>query len=322
MGHRMNDDTFKKCLICQQSFDKQEDFFSHIRYGHKISQAEYFQSKYPRFDRQTGDIIKFKSRDFYFENEFNDKRNLKKWLSNQSEESQKDWCLNALKKRKESKGLIYAPCQLELRTTMIPSVNFLEKLFGDYLKLTKELGFKNKYEHLKSKLEITPIDKVSNRIIIDTREQAPLTFADFKTISQKLDEGDYGLEDEELSGKTRIERKSVGDLYGTLSTMGYDRFVRELVRAKAKKVKMLVLVEGTFEQVYAFPHLPQCRTVKASGDYIFHIMRGLIQEFPNTQFLFVNNREESVKVIETLLQTKGEWAKYDLQLAYDMGLLI
>ena len=205
---------------------------------------------------------------------------------------------------------------------MIPSVNFLEQLFGDYSALMTRLGFKNKYERLQNKLTITPIDKEKHRIIIDTREQIPLHFDNFKTVSQKLDEGDYGLEDEEVSGRTRIERKSVGDLYGTLSVVGHDRFVRELVRAKAKKLKMLVLVEGSFEDVYAFPHLPQCKTVKASGDYIFHIMRQLIQEFPNMQFLFVKNREESSKVVETILQTKGEWSKYDMQLSYDLGLLI
>jgi len=318
----MSNEIFKTCLICNQSFDKEEDFFSHVRFGHKMSQAAYFQSKYPRYDKQTGDIIKFKSRESYFENDFNDKRNLKKWLSLQDLETQKQWCIDALKKRKESKGLIYTPSQLELRTVMIPSVNFLNGLFGDYYSLASELGFKNKYVELKSKLEITPIDKNTNKIVIDTREQNPLVFQNFPTISQKLDEGDYALEDESVSFKTRIERKSVADLYGTLNKHNYSRFVREITRAKAKKVKMLVLIEGTFEQVYAFPHLPQCKTVKASGDYIFHLMRGLIQSFPSIQFLFVKNREESVKVIETLLQTKGEWIKYDLQLAYDLGLLI
>jgi hypothetical protein len=47
-----------------------------------------------------------------------------------------------------------------------------------------------------------------------------------------------------------------------------------------------------------------------------------MQKYRNIQFIFVNNREEAVKVIEKLFSSNGEYKKIDLQYAYDTGRLI
>lgn len=63
----------------------------------------------------------------------------------------------------------------------------------------------------------------------------------------KLDVGDYtimGLED-----KVMIERKTLGDLWGTLGNIeNYRRFLREIERAKSHTVKYLI-IEATLADV-------------------------------------------------------------------------
>lgn len=61
--------------------------------------------------------------------------------------------------------------------------------------------------------------------------------------------GDYACE---LNPTFRIpvvfERKSLGDLFGTL-TQGYERFKRELEKAKELNIKVIIIIEGTLTKV-------------------------------------------------------------------------
>jgi ERCC4-type nuclease len=96
-----------------------------------------------------------------------------------------------------------------------------------------------------------PGDKFT--IIRDTREQKGKGWAFrasgncYGVEQKKLDVGDYaiaGLEDVVM-----IERKTLGDLWGTLSrTENYKRFLREIERAKNHKLKYLV-IEATLAQI-------------------------------------------------------------------------
>ncbi len=76
-------------------------------------------------------------------------------------------------------------------------------------------------------------------MIVDTREQCPL-FPKGKAIFQKMDVGDYTTID--LIGKVHIERKSAGDLYGSI-IQGHNRFRREIMRAKEQNIKLIIMVE-------------------------------------------------------------------------------
>lgn len=101
------------------------------------------------------------------------------------------------------------------------------------------------------------------KIIRDTREQKGKGW-NFKASSncwgqkiQKLDVGDYtvdGLEDILM-----IERKTIGDLWGTLGNQtNYKRFLREVDRAKDHKLKFLV-IEGNVADVnrgYRYSKVP------------------------------------------------------------------
>ena len=66
------------------------------------------------------------------------------------------------------------------------------------------------------------------KIIVDTREQKPLT--DFKrdTVRKKLDTGDYSIEGYEEV--ITFEHKTIKDLIGTCDVRNRDRFKRELLR--------------------------------------------------------------------------------------------
>jgi ERCC4-type nuclease len=63
--------------------------------------------------------------------------------------------------------------------------------------------------------------------------------------SVKLDVGDYTIKGSE--DKIMIERKTIGDLWNTLGR-DWDRFQRELERAKNHKLKYLI-IEGTLADI-------------------------------------------------------------------------
>ena len=86
-------------------------------------------------------------------------------------------------------------------------------------------------------------------IIIDTREQLPLSFTGHETFSRKLDEGDYNTTD--LEDKIVIERKSPQDLYQSI-TSDHQRFKREIKRAIEKKKKFYIFIEGTIDDLLTY----------------------------------------------------------------------
>lgn len=85
-------------------------------------------------------------------------------------------------------------------------------------------------------------------IIVDSREQRPIVFK-CETIRKGLKFGDYGaFFSKEYQCPVVFERKGIGDLFGTL-TQGYDRFKKEIFRAKEANFKLIIAIEGTKERV-------------------------------------------------------------------------
>ena len=91
-------------------------------------------------------------------------------------------------------------------------------------------------------------------IYIDSREQKPLEIKDFPTEVKGLKFGDYCLNDKKKTGNCYIERKSVPDLIGTLSS-GLERFEREIERAAEEKAYLVILVERKMDDCLAFNKL-------------------------------------------------------------------
>jgi len=75
-------------------------------------------------------------------------------------------------------------------------------------------------------------------ILKDTREQMPYQFSGIPSISRKLHEGDYSIENYD-AGIT-IERKGLNDFYGSIA-QGRNRFMREMERLKSYEFKGLVI---------------------------------------------------------------------------------
>lgn len=94
---------------------------------------------------------------------------------------------------------------------------------------------------MKAKAEPSAID-------YDTREQRPRQIGKREMRIATLPFGDYRLS--LFPSELVIEMKNFGDACSTL-TMGHDRFMREIDRAQAARVPLVVVAEGTVEDVRA-----------------------------------------------------------------------
>ena len=165
-----------KCKACGQEFETERKLHSHLK-KHDLRVAAYYQQYYPRYDLHDGKIIKFKSKDYYFNTDFNTRTNQLKWLNGLSDSDAEEYLKKLLLERKEKKELIYSPCQVELRSTSIPSVISYEKKIGDYYSFCKSLGFKNKYQNIKNIATASKFKKSKDlKVYVDSREQLPLKF--------------------------------------------------------------------------------------------------------------------------------------------------
>lgn len=101
-------------------------------------------------------------------------------------------------------------------------------------------------------------------VLIDTREQAPWRFQGLRGDSRRkfrplvvftdiatLKTGDYSVKGFDGPGGIVIERKSLADLFGTL-THDRERFVRELERMQEFRVSAVV-IEGGWDQILLGP---------------------------------------------------------------------
>ena len=134
--------------------------------------------------------------------------------------------------------------------------------------------------------------------------------------------GDYALSEKSLTCNCYIERKSLADFISTISVLNFERFKREVERAGEANANLIVVVEDSLQHALSFPFLPYIsKKIKATPEFIFHNVRALIQEYPHLQFLFVDGRKESVRVIEKIFFSGCLYKDIDLQLAYDKKIL-
>jgi hypothetical protein len=307
------------CKVDGKEFPNEKALHMSLK-GYGLNKVKYYQTYFERRDLLTNELINFKTKDQYFNSDFNDKNNMKKWLKQQSIEKAQEYCKQLLSKRRHDKNLTYTPSQVELRTIMAPSIVFYNKIFDDYYSICSSLGLENRFIHPKN---IT--DQFKNKlnkksiIYVDTREQSWLKF-DTKFEIKTLPFGDYSCSND--NGKCFIERKSLSDFISTLSVKNFDRFKNEIDRAKKSGAYLIVIVEEKLSNALSFQYLPHIsKKIKATPEYIFHNVRELLQNYNNLQFLFVDGRGEMVRVIESIFTSNCFYQKIDLQLAYDLKLL-
>lgn len=130
-------------------------------------------------------------------------------------------------------------------------------------------------------------------IITDSREQLPY----WRNNRQTLIVGDYTTK--KLYNRFHIERKSLVDLYGTL-TSGNQRFKYELFRAAYAQIKLEVYVEGTYED-FINKRFPKGDERKFST----HGLEALIATFQRKYYLKFNwhkNRKKCQIAVEMRLK--------------------
>lgn len=132
------------------------------------------------------------------------------------------------------------------------------------------------------------------KIIVDSREQKPLPIAESsfdEVYTAALPYGDYTVTINDAHTNVCWERKSLGDLFGTM-TKGYERFKREMERAKKDKAYMELLVEASMTEVgagYKYSRFP--------GSAMLKKLATLKMRYGLNTFFF-NNRREMAKYIE------------------------
>ena len=139
-------------------------------------------------------------------------------------------------------------------------------------------------------------------VIIDSREQMRLDFSNLHirgvksldVIRHKLDEGDYsfsGFED-----KVFIERKSVGDLYGSIF-QGRERFEREFDRVVEKNYEYrYLIIEST---PFAFAQYMEFHKNLIQFNSAFATLMSYAQKY-NLKIRWCKTREGSADYIARL----------------------
>ena len=268
----------------------------HISKIHKITLAEYYVNFYNRKDLHSGELLPFKNKNDYFNNDFINYDNFLKWSEYADSDNVKLYLLKRLKNRIEEKKLRFAPSHIELLLNKLPDIDLFKKFFGSYSSACDELKIKplfNKNIMASFFKEDTFFDEL--KILVDTREQQPLKFP--RNMFMKLDFGDYAI------GKphydyTYIDRKSESDFKGTFST-GVKRFRRELDRAKEFSSYVFIVTESSIDKIVENndygPH-------KSNLSYIWHNVRAISHDYAGTcQFIFSGSREKSQFLIPRLL---------------------
>lgn len=301
-----------KCQICDKIVNLDDK--SHYYREHKVKIADYYQKYYNKVDLFTKEKLVFKAPESYLLNDFNDKLSLRKYIESLDENDIKLYLSELLKRRKELKGIVFAPSHIECKTILFPGITYLEKKFGSgfYNNIVELAGLKTRFNYSELPVYQSPLDL---EIICDTREASPLSF-DNLTI-QKKEYADYSLV--KNFNNTHIERKELSDYLNSVSG-GYERLVKEFERAKQDDAYIVIVIESPLQHLLGFNHLKHIHS-KASSDYIFHQTRSLNSLFPNgLQMLAVDGRKRAVDVIGKVLNMKNV-RNLDLMFLYEKGMI-
>lgn len=317
------------CAVDNSEHEDIEALHKHLR-KLKITQEVYYADCAPVLDRHTGEPIPFKApATDYLRREFVSKTTLKGWLK-ANPDAGREWALDWLAARVADKGLTVSPCQVELRSVPAPcpDVRYYDAVFdGGYANVCAWLGLGPRFGGTLSTCAALP-----GPVVIDTREQKPLELP-VASVRGTLRSADYGLTPEH-DKLIYVERKSLGDMLGTLSDRetragdsNLQRFTRELERITEIGAYVVMLVEAPLNECLAFnsiPHLKrQLGKVRITPEHAFHNLRDLLQRFPQTfQALFVKDRAEAATAVVRLLSSGESVKSCDLQLSYDTKSLV
>jgi len=146
-------------------------------------------------------------------------------------------------------------------------------------------------------------------ILIDTREQKPLDFVHpyvEGVEKSSLSCGDYAVryKDGHVPGIV-FERKSIPDLFQTL-TKDYKRFKKELMRAQESKKELIIIIEGTTQDI-----IKGTKYSQVDGLRILRTLLSLYDRYRISHVFCRNRAEMAVYVVEMFCarartRSKGE----------------
>lgn len=296
------------CLECRETFDSERSLHAHIK-KHDMYLHDYYVKNFERRDLETGELLPFKNKEQYFSSFFSSDESQSRFFERDNFEA--PLVLSEMLEKKTKDGV--CPSELVLRSYGLPSISTFKKFYKSYTGACEAVGGKPMFN---GRLPKDFSDKVNAKIFIDTREQQPLSFSNSESL--KLDLGDYAIENK-FFNYTFVDRKAEGDFKSTLSQDNFERFRRELQRAKEQDSYIFVVVESDLKQI----EVNNKKTKhQANLTYIYHNMRALQFEFSDCcQFIMTSNRENSQKIIPRLLKHGRSLWNVDLQYYINEGLL-
>lgn len=228
------------------------------------------------------------------------KSELKQYLESVSPEEGVDYLKNWLRNRKIEKNLIYALGEFECRSLCFPSIKYIHKKYGigSYEKICKDIGLKLRYNYgLLPEYFYSPTE-----IFCDSREQSPYIKLNLPIKVVTLNFADYcpNPNPENIF----VERKEIGDWAGVMSK-GYERFCREIQRAKNNNAYVIILIEGSYSDIQSINYLPQTKWIKSTPIFLFKRARDLYLKFDNFQMVAGGNRKECINLFQKLIKIKN-----------------
>jgi hypothetical protein len=293
------------CLECEEEFDSEKSLHAHIKKHNRMLLQDYYVKHFARKNLLTNELLPFKNKESYFDHDFNSIHEVYRWCDIANPETVKNYIIDKLATRIESRNLKFAPNEVELYVTRLPNIDIYKKHYLSYTYACDKIGVKPMFN---AKLPDEFNNDYSNLLILtDSREQEPLYFKKQKV--KKLDVGDYCIIDG--FDYTFVDRKSEADFKTTVSRDNIKRFTRELERARKMNCYIFVVIEGKLEDM-------EKNNKKAAHvsnmNYIFHNMRLLQHEFRDCcQFVFSGSRKRSELFIPKLLKCGKKIWNTDVQ---------
>jgi ERCC4-type nuclease len=144
-------------------------------------------------------------------------------------------------------------------------------------------------------------------LMADTREQQSLDFSGLEGVEKvenvALPYGDYTAIIHDKPVPIVFERKGLGDLFGTM-TSGYERFKREMKRAKDDNIKLILIIEGSYSEVAdGFEHSQfegKSMLKKLAMMYVRH----------DLEYIFCESRRVMARrIVDTFSAVERNWSK-------------
>lgn len=144
-------------------------------------------------------------------------------------------------------------------------------------------------------------------ITCDTREQKMLDFSGIEGVD-KIEEfglayGDYSAVIDDKPVPIVFERKGLGDLFGTMGA-GYERYKKEMGRAKDANVKLILLIEGTYTDVWNGTERSQI-----SGESMIKKLHTLYVKYDHEFWFCESRRVMARRIVDTYSAVQRCWLK-------------